>query len=135
MVCPVMTSTSSCSRYCRDLVEASVLIFCNRRSEPSTITTRISQGLISGYSRDRMYFFISPKAPAISTPVGPPPTTVKQRSVRRDSGSAQVQARSKQNSISFLSRIASAVDFRVYTRSLNSGILKKLLVVPVASTK
>ena len=53
------------------------------RGPASTRITRAELGSMRRNSRARVWRAISAKAPAISTPVGPPPTTTKVRQARR----------------------------------------------------
>jgi hypothetical protein len=78
------------------------------RSSASTRMIRAEVGSIRSNSRPIAWWAISAIEPASSTPVGPPPTTMKVSSARRRSGSSVFSASSKAWRIRLLMSSASS---------------------------
>ena len=91
---PRRTSTPSCSSERRAASDNEGSNGASRRGPASTRMMRVERGSMERKSIASARLASSAMAPAISTPVGPPPTTTKFNSRRRSSGSVSVSARS-----------------------------------------
>ena len=85
---------------------------------------RASGGWIERKSRLSVSFEISPRAPASSTPVGPPPTTTNVIHSWRRSGSCSRSAASKAMRMRRRISVASSIDFRPGAWAAQSSLPK-----------
>ena len=103
------------------------------RSIASTRRIRASAGRIERKSLRSVSFAISPRAPASSTPVGPPPTSTNVIHARRTSASASRSAASNAIRIRRRISIASSIVLRPGANGAQSSCPKYAWWAPVAT--
>jgi hypothetical protein len=101
----------------------------------SASTMRDSAVRIDWNSSDNVWWAISAMAPAISTPVGPPPTMTEVSIRFLTAGSASRSATSYASSIRARTRSASSSVFRAGANCAHSGWPKYELSAPAATMR
>ncbi len=129
------TSTPSASSCCCALRDSSSSYAASRRLPPSIRMIRAARGSKLRKSRLSVWCAISAKAPAISTPVGPPPITTKVSSARRSSGSVTCSACSKASRKRRRISVASSMVFIPGAMGAHSPCPKYWSTAPAARTR